>query len=96
MERHHANLLLHGDERFDWFGYSVQVVESDSHGNSYLLVGAPEFRENGTSVGKLHCFDLQYVGSERHVTNFPNPLPLLWTITGIQEQGNFGKQFFCF
>jgi hypothetical protein len=76
---------------FDWFGYSVQVVENDSHGNSYLLVGAPQYRINGTSVGRLYCFDLQYVGSSHNLRDHRNPIPTVWTVTGNEPRGNFGK-----
>ena len=91
-----TDLLLIGENTFNWFGYDMAIIENDNEGQSYLIVTAPQYQINNSTkpVGKVYCFDLQYVGIDASSKNglFAN-LPLRWTITGVDSLAHFGKFF---
>lgn len=79
------DITLSGENDYDWFGYSIAVVDWND-GKRYLLAGAPTFNTEGEqSVGRLYGFE-----TSRLIAGQVDPD---FTITGNVEFSKTGSSF---
>jgi hypothetical protein len=89
LAKKNADWLTLGEDFFDWFGFHSTVVALKE--SRYLIVGAPQYNNGNTSLGKLYAFDITNFNKTRK--DGLRDVSLKWTVTGVDSLGKLGFSF---